>query len=101
MHIVWFLGRRESLRFAELQRQLPGRVSAKVLSERLKQLESLKLVEREEKAVKPPHVVYRLTTYGRKINDLLMGIELRTRELPLPEAPSLSSIKSPKDRDRS
>src|ERR1700684_2418939 len=41
VHIVWLLGRNESLRFAELQRQLPGDVSAKVLSGRLKQLEAL------------------------------------------------------------
>jgi hypothetical protein len=32
VHIVWLLGRRRSLRFAELRRLLPGRVSAKVLS---------------------------------------------------------------------
>ena len=90
VHIVWFLGRSGALRFAELQRQLPGDVSAKVLSARLKQLDALGLVEREDKGTSPPHVVYRLTTYGKSVNDLLVGIERQARQLrlsgvPLPE----------------
>jgi DNA-binding HxlR family transcriptional regulator len=84
VHIVWLLGQKDSLRFAELQRQLPGDVSAKVLSARLKQLESLGVVDREDKGTNPPHVDYRLTPYGRGINDLLTGIELRARQLSLP-----------------
>jgi DNA-binding HxlR family transcriptional regulator len=83
--IVWFLGLKQSLRFAELQRQLPGHVSAKVLSARLKQLERLEIIEREDKGTKPPHVVYRLTAYGRSINEFLKGIELQARQLPLPQ----------------
>jgi DNA-binding HxlR family transcriptional regulator len=83
VHIVWFLGRSGDLRFAELQRRLPGNVSAKVLSARLKQLEVLGTVEREDKGTKPPHVVYRLTRYGQSINDLLTGLELRARGLSL------------------
>ena len=93
VHIVWFLGQKQSLRFAELQRQLPGRVSAKVLSGRLKQLESLALIERKDKGTKPPHVTYRLTPYGRSINNLLTGIELQARHLSLPEVPFVSSPK--------
>jgi DNA-binding HxlR family transcriptional regulator len=93
VHIVWFLGQKQSLRFAELQRQLPGRVSAKVLSGRLKQLESLALIERKDKGTKPPHVTYRLTPYGRSINDLLTGIELQARHLSLPKVPFVSSPK--------
>jgi DNA-binding HxlR family transcriptional regulator len=86
VHIVWFLGRARTLRFAELQRQLPGRVSAKVLSRRLKQLERLSIVDREDKGTKPPHVIYRLTPYGRRLDSLLRGVEARARNLPLPEA---------------
>ena len=91
VHIVWFLGQTESLRFAELQRQLPGHVSAKVLSARLKQLEGLQLIAREEKAAKPPHVVYRLTRYGLRISDLLRSFEAQTRKVGLPDALLLSS----------
>jgi DNA-binding HxlR family transcriptional regulator len=49
VHIVWLLGRAESLRFTELQRQLPGDVSAKVLSARLKQLEAINMIARDDK----------------------------------------------------
>jgi DNA-binding HxlR family transcriptional regulator len=83
VHIVWLLGQAQTLRFAELQRQLPG-VSAKVLSARLKQLEVLALVEREDKGTSPPHVIYRLTPYGRSINEFLAGVELQARQLQLP-----------------
>jgi DNA-binding HxlR family transcriptional regulator len=93
VHIVWFLGLNQSLRFAELQRQLPGRVSAKVLSGRLKQLERLAIVEREDKGAKPPHVEYRLTPFGRALSDLLAGIELQTRQLSLPRVSFPSSLR--------
>jgi DNA-binding HxlR family transcriptional regulator len=84
VHIVWFLGQKPSLRFAELRRQLPGRVSAKILSQRLKQLEGLALVEREDKGTKQPHVTYRLTMGGRAMNDFLVAIEQQARKLSLP-----------------
>jgi DNA-binding HxlR family transcriptional regulator len=84
VHIVWLLGRGESLRFAELQRQLPGDISAKVLSARLKELETLNMVARDDKGTSPPHVEYRLTAYGRSINDLLENLELKARGLALP-----------------
>jgi DNA-binding HxlR family transcriptional regulator len=84
VHTVWLLGRGESLRFAELQRQLPGDVSAKVLSARLKQLETLDMVVRDDKGTSPPHVEYRLTPYGRSIDGLLENLELKARDLLLP-----------------
>ena len=100
VHIVWFLGRKQTLRFAELQRQLPGRVSAKVLSGRLKQLESFAIVERKDQGTRPPHVTYRLTMYGRAINDMLTGIERQSRQLSLPDISLASSPKHPQDNDR-
>jgi DNA-binding HxlR family transcriptional regulator len=88
VHIIWFLGHSENLRFNELQRQLPGDVSAKVLSGRLKQLETLELIAREDKGTVPPHVEYRLTAYGRSINDLLANLEMEARGLSLPAVSS-------------
>jgi DNA-binding HxlR family transcriptional regulator len=84
VHIIWFLGHSGNLRFNELQRQLPGDVSAKVLSSRLKQLEALELIVREDRGTSPPHVEYRLTPYGRSINDLLANLESKARGLALP-----------------
>jgi DNA-binding HxlR family transcriptional regulator len=75
VHIVWFLGRNGTLRFAELRHQLPGQVSARVLSARLKELERLSIVEREDKKTTPPHVVYRLSVGGRALDELLRSIE--------------------------
>jgi DNA-binding HxlR family transcriptional regulator len=84
VHIIWLLGQGKNLRFNELQRQLPGEVSAKVLSARLKQLETLKLIAREDKGTSPPHVEYELTPYGRSIGDLLENLEMKARGLLLP-----------------
>jgi DNA-binding HxlR family transcriptional regulator len=84
VHIVWLLGQRPTLRFAELQRQLEG-VSAKVLSGRLKQLEAMEIIVRDDKGTSPPHVSYRLTRYGLAINDFLASTEQRARQLPLPD----------------
>jgi DNA-binding HxlR family transcriptional regulator len=83
VHIVWFLGQTSDLRFAELRKQLPGDVSAKILSGRLKQLEKLAIIEREDKGRSPPHVVYRLAPYGQALNDLLVVIEGQWRQLGL------------------
>jgi DNA-binding HxlR family transcriptional regulator len=88
VHIIWFLGHGGNLRFNELQRQLPGDVSAKVLSGRLKQLETLELIVREDKGISPPHVEYRLTAYGQSINDLLENLEVKARGLSLPVVPA-------------
>jgi DNA-binding HxlR family transcriptional regulator len=90
VHIVWLLGHNESLRFAELRRQLPGDISAKVLSARLKQLETLDMIARDDKGTSQPHVEYRLTSYGRSIDVLLESIELNSRGLVLPALPSSS-----------
>ena len=89
VHIVWLLGQQPTLRFAELQRRLKG-VSAKVLSGRLKQLEILEIVERDDRGTSPPHVSYRLTPYGIAINEFLTGTEQRARQLPLPDVSSSS-----------
>jgi DNA-binding HxlR family transcriptional regulator len=75
VHIVWFLGRNGTLRFAELRHQLPGQVSARVLSARLKELEKLAIVEREDLKTSAPHVVYRLSSDGRALDGLLRSIE--------------------------
>jgi DNA-binding HxlR family transcriptional regulator len=87
VHIVWFLAREPSLRFAQLRRHLPGRVSAKVLSERLRQLEGLAIIEREDKRTALPHVTYQLTAQGRAIDKLLQTIEVEARKLSLLDGP--------------
>ena len=52
-------------RFNEFRQSLPG-VSPTTLSERLEQLETAGIVERELISGRPPHAEYRLTPKGRK-----------------------------------
>lgn len=100
VHIVWFLGLRQGLRFAELQRQLPGHVSAKVLSARLRQLERLGIVARFDRGTQPPHVTYQLEAHGRAIHDMLATLELSARQLALPDASLLFARRLSKPRPR-
>jgi DNA-binding HxlR family transcriptional regulator len=83
VHIVWLLGRNRTMRFAELRRELKG-VSAKVLSARLRQLQKLAIVEREDKGLSPPHVSYRLTRGGEALDRLLLGVNQLTDKFPFP-----------------
>ena len=63
--IVRDLARRER-RFSELQRSLVG-ISPKTLTERLKYLEAVAVIERRCYAEVPPRVVYSLTEKGRAL----------------------------------
>jgi DNA-binding HxlR family transcriptional regulator len=55
-----------AVRFNEFRQSLPG-VSPTTLSERLEQLETAGIVERELIAGRPPHAEYRLTAKGRRL----------------------------------
>jgi DNA-binding HxlR family transcriptional regulator len=70
-HIVWSLARAEGMRFGALRRALPGRISARVLSHRLKELEAHGLATRHDAGTLPPHVEYRLTPEGRRLDAAL------------------------------
>ena len=74
-HIVWTLAREKSMRFGALRRALPGAVSARVLSARLKELESYGLVSRHDAGKLPLHVEYELTADGRVLHAALRRSE--------------------------
>jgi DNA-binding HxlR family transcriptional regulator len=80
-HIVWALGRKPSIRFGALRRALPGAISARVLSARLKELESLGLIVRHDKGKLPLHVEYSLTDEGRRLDAELRRSEGLTGRL--------------------
>ncbi len=69
-YILWRLANEESLRFGELKRQVPG-ISSRVLTERLRKLESAGLVHRDYEATIPPKVSYRLTEQGLEFKAIL------------------------------
>lgn len=60
----------EAARPSELQRTLPG-LSSKVLTDRLKKLESFGLIERQVFAEIPPRVEYTLTNQGQELARVL------------------------------
>ncbi len=69
-YIVWVLSDLGPLRFGELKRRVPG-ISAKVLTQRLRNLENAGLVFRDYKPTVPPEVTYGLTRRGGELKDVL------------------------------
>ena len=61
-------------RTGELKRRLDG-VSAKMLTQTLRELERHGIVEREDFAEVPPRVEYRLSALGRSLASLVAEIE--------------------------
>jgi len=64
-NVIWYL-RAGPRRFSELRDDLES-ISAKTLTQRLRQLESDGLVSREEKNTSPPTVEYALTEFGSQL----------------------------------
>ena len=64
-NVVWYLSA-EPRRFGELRHDIP-RISARVLSARLRELESRGLVTRRVLATSPPSAEYALTPLGREL----------------------------------
>jgi DNA-binding HxlR family transcriptional regulator len=60
--------------FNDLQRDLDG-VTAKTLSERLRELRCLGFVAKEVHATSPPTTTYRLTDHGRDLADVMAEVE--------------------------
>jgi DNA-binding HxlR family transcriptional regulator len=67
MYILCVLDTHESLRFGELKRKVEG-VSPKVLTERLRMLESLGIVHRHYEPTIPPQVSYQLSERGKELS---------------------------------
>ncbi|UKB86224.1 helix-turn-helix transcriptional regulator [Chryseobacterium sp. MEBOG06] len=72
----------ETVRFTELWIKMP-RVSKKVLSEQLKQLEEDYIIQRTEVYNFPPEVYYKLTEKGKKPGSILSELHSWGNELSL------------------
>jgi DNA-binding HxlR family transcriptional regulator len=70
VYILWILDSNGALRFGELRRRVEG-ISTKVLTERLRQLESIQLVHRQHQPTIPPQVTYTLTERGKELSATL------------------------------
>lgn len=73
-HILWFLGQDGPTRFGALRRRLGG-ISAKVLTERLRALETADVIDREQAETIPPQVTYSLTARGQQLARVLDGLD--------------------------
>jgi DNA-binding HxlR family transcriptional regulator len=69
--LFWLL--KEKKRFGELRRLLPN-CSARVLTLQLRELEEDGLVKRTVYAEVPPRVDYELTSFGRSLEPVLLGL---------------------------
>ena len=76
-HIIWTLAQQPAIRFGALRRALPGEISARVLSNRLKALEERGLVTRHDLGTMPLSVEYSLTRKGRALDTELRRNETR------------------------
>jgi DNA-binding HxlR family transcriptional regulator len=82
-NVIWYLSA-QPRRFGELRVDIP-RISARVLSARLRELESKAVVTRRVMATSPPSVEYELTELGRELLPAIdaiiaVGTKLALRE---------------------
>ena len=74
-HIIWLLQTEGPLRFGELKVRM-GRISSKVLTERLRLLEASHLLTRTYVATIPPAVTYALTPRGQELKSVMHAINI-------------------------
>lgn len=73
MHILFWLWKKEVLRYSELKRAL-GKVTHKMLSNQLKELENDDLIVRKEYPQVPPKVEYSLSEKGKSLIPVLSAL---------------------------
>ncbi|WP_020668807.1 winged helix-turn-helix transcriptional regulator [Amycolatopsis nigrescens] len=71
--ILWALREHGRQRFTELHRRLPA-ITAKVLTQRLRQLERDGLITREHHAEIPPRVEYEISELGRSLSPVFAAL---------------------------
>lgn len=72
--ILWELTQHGRVRYGAIKRAVPG-ITHKMLSQSLRQLEADQLVERQVFDVVPPHVEYRLSPEGHRLEPVLRALE--------------------------
>ncbi|MEO0375090.1 MAG: helix-turn-helix domain-containing protein, partial [Cyanobacteria bacterium P01_A01_bin.17] len=70
LYILWVLEEKGTLRFGELKREVSG-ISTKVLTDRLRMLESSGIIHRCYEPTIPPKVSYQLTLRGQELSEPL------------------------------
>ncbi|WP_353662803.1 helix-turn-helix domain-containing protein [Hydrogenimonas sp. SS33] len=72
--VIFYLGRRGTLRYSELRRELKG-ITQKMLTQTLRRLEEGGLIHREVYPVVPPKVEYSLTEKGKSLLPILDALQ--------------------------
>lgn len=73
IHILWILDTHGALRFGELKRQVGG-ISAKVLTDRLRNLEAIGVIDRSYEPTVPPKVTYCISDRGQSLSQPLYAL---------------------------
>lgn len=71
-HVIWYLREGERC-FSELQSDI-GRVSAKMLADRLRKLQGEGIIGRTTRRTSPPSVWYALTPVGQELCEALTNV---------------------------
>ena len=71
--IIWALSEEGPMRFAELKRAIPG-LSDRLLSQRLRELESAGLMDRTVEGGQPVKVTYALTEKGQTLSPAIQAL---------------------------
>jgi DNA-binding HxlR family transcriptional regulator len=79
MHILWVLSHNGTMRFGVLRKQVEG-ISARVLTERLRTLESAGFIFRHYEQTIPPAVTYGITDRMKDIEKVLAQLESLSRK---------------------
>src|SRR5271167_3118205 len=79
LHILWYLSHDGPMRFGVLRRQVDG-ISSRVLTERLRTLESAGFVFRHYEQTIPPAVTYGITDRMKDIEKVLAQLEGLSRK---------------------
>lgn len=74
LYILWVLCNKGPIRFGVLRREIDG-ISTKVLTERLRMLETEKIIYREYKPTIPPEVTYGLTARGGQLMNIINQLD--------------------------
>src|ERR1700722_12844621 len=90
LHILWVLSTNGPTRFGALRRSVAG-ISSRVLTERLRALETKGFVYREYRPTIPPEVTYGLTKRVKDIQKVLTELGRLAQKWQMEDAPAESA----------
>ena len=88
-HVIWHLREGERC-FTELETDIRG-ISAKMLTDRLRKLEAVGIVERRTRQTSPPTVWYLLTAAGQDLCQALIRVVEAAQRLRAPRVTEVSA----------